>query len=951
MNWRARWIWSPGEPSPRNFYWCVRKEFQLAGGFREVKVAISADSRYTLWFNGRFIGHGPVRGFYHHWYYDVHDVTQFAHGGLNAIAVLVHHWGMGNFQYDYVRGKGRGGLIAQVEADGRIVAASDASWLNAPHPAFDRRASRMSCQLGFDEHYDARRAIGDWTMPKFDDYDWNEAVEIGEVGCEPWGELHPRPIPYLTFEPLYPQRVLRARVVQPPKGAWAFDLKPYLAEGDLTANPRFICGLIATELRVSQPTEIRLRVDHHWDWNNKVRLNGELLPAGAPVVFTAPAGSHLLTIDVSRSYHDWYYYPVLDWEGDGVQLVNPLIERADYPWVVVGPFEGTDTDEFRQAVSLNTLQDLRRHPKVIAVDTLHTAPANVFSLTVNAKPTTEKPRIENATNAIRSISDSATLYPPESGDLEVWLEFRDEVSGYVEMELEAPEGVIIDFNGFEYLDPVRPDRVQWTHGLNNTFRYITRRGWQRFQSVTRRGFRYATLTCRFPEGTTAPVHLRSVRCYQSLYPYEERGEFVCSDALLNRIYHIARTTVQLCSEDTYIDCPTYEQTFWVGDARNESLFAYACFGDYRLARRCLLLAGQSTEQSPIVESQVPSAWENLLTAWALLWAIACYEYYLFTGDEPFLKEVFSYIVRQNESFHTRYINNEGLLDIEAWNMLDWAPMDTPGRGVVSHQNMWLVKAWEDTAKIADLLGETTHAQTWRQWANDLRKAINQYLWNEAKRAYTDCLREDGTQSPTYSMQTQVVALLCDIPTPERRAILEGSLENPPADFVQIGSPFMSAFLLELLLKLGRRQQIIETIRRDWGLMVQMGASTCWEMFPTKRPPNPLHAHEAGWLFGPDSGWFTRSHCHAWSAAPAYMLPATVLGLEILEPSLKRVRITPFLGNLEWAYGKFPTPTGVIDFALEQVDGKIHLHLTVPDGTIAEVGDREYPAGRHEIVVG
>ena len=61
MNWRARWIWSPGEAAPRNFYWCVRKEFQLSRGFSKVTVALSADTRYTLWFNGRLIGHGPIR--------------------------------------------------------------------------------------------------------------------------------------------------------------------------------------------------------------------------------------------------------------------------------------------------------------------------------------------------------------------------------------------------------------------------------------------------------------------------------------------------------------------------------------------------------------------------------------------------------------------------------------------------------------------------------------------------------------------------------------------------------------------------------------------------------------------------------------------------------------------------------------------------------------------------
>ncbi|MCX7925106.1 MAG: trehalase family glycosidase, partial [Fimbriimonadales bacterium] len=551
----------------------------------------------------------------------------------------------------------------------------------------------------------------------------------------------------------------------------------------------------------------------------------------------------LLTIDVSRWYHDWYRYLVVEAADDTpARFVNPLMERADYPWVVLGPFEG-DTDGYLQARNARTVQEIRRHPKVASFDALHTARAPVFALTNHhAKPTAETPRVEHTHGCINAIDDFTVIYPPQTGDVEMRFDWQREVFGYVELELEAPPGVVIDFNGFEYVDPIYPDRVQWTWGLNNTFRYITRRGWQRFFSVVKRGFRYATLTLRFPDGATEPVRLRRVACLHSVYPYENRGAFVCSEPLLNQIYEMARETVRLCSEDTFIDCPTYEQTFWVGDSRNEALFAYTGFGDYALARRCLILAGESLKQSPLVESQVPSAWQNILTAWSLLWAIACYEHYLFTGDEAFVREIFPYIAQQNQNLHERYLNSDGLLEISAWNMLDWAPMDTPGEGVVSHQNMWLVRVWDDTAKLADLLGEATLAQTWRQWATDLRAAINKHLWNEPKRAYTDCLKRDGSQSPVFSIQTQVVALLCDVPTPERRAILEGYLGNPPDGFVRIGSPFMTAFLLETLYNLDRRQEILGRIREDWGFMLAMGAVTCWEQFKGERVPTPLQAH-------------------------------------------------------------------------------------------------------------
>jgi alpha-L-rhamnosidase len=398
MEWRAKWIWSPGEAAPRNFYWCVRKEFELPKRFERVEVALSADTRYVLWFNGILVGQGPVRAFHRHWHYDLYDVTEWAQPGLNAVAVLVHHFGIGTFQYDFVRGKGRGGLIAQVACDGRIVAATDQSWLNVPHPAFERQAVRMSCQLGFAEHYDARRSIGDWTQPRFDDYEWNEAVEIGEAGCEPWGELQPRPIPFLTLEPVYPQRVLRARVVRPPAAAYAFDLKPTLRPDDLTANPSTLVGLIATELRLSQPTTIRISSVHHGLRANDVRLDGKPLPVQDGVAHAElPAGKHLLCINVSRWYHDWYFYPVLDWSpGAQVQLVNPLLELADYPWIILGPFESEAHPDFQRAFAVDSVEALRQLPPHMrhSLDPLHVARANVFGLTTQATLLPERPRVE-----------------------------------------------------------------------------------------------------------------------------------------------------------------------------------------------------------------------------------------------------------------------------------------------------------------------------------------------------------------------------------------------------------------------------------------------------------------------------------------------------------------------------------------------------------------------------
>ncbi|MHB9038370.1 MAG: alpha-L-rhamnosidase C-terminal domain-containing protein, partial [Armatimonadota bacterium] len=209
---------------------------------------------------------------------------------------------------------------------------------------------------------------------------------------------------------------------------------------------------------------------------------------------------------------------------------------------------------------------------------------------------------------------------------------------------------------------------------------------------------------------------------------------------------------------------------------------------------------------------------------------------------------------------------------------------------------------------------------------------NRHLWNDERQAYVDCIHEDGTPSTIFSQQTQTIAYLCDIVPPRRQGLFERYLTDVPDDWVKVGSPFMMAFTLEALEKAGDIDSILELIRRWWGMMIQTDATACWETFQ-------------GAL---GDIWPTRSYCHAWSAAPAYALPAYVLGVQPIEPEFKRFEIRPSLADMQFAGGSVPTPHGEIDVDARKDDGAIVIKFSVPPGTVAVVGDTEYGSGKHEM---
>ena len=60
----------------------------------------------------------------------------------------------------------------------------------------------------------------------------------------------------------------------------------------------------------------------------------------------------------------------------------------------------------------------------------------------------------------------------------------------------------------------------------------------------------------------------------------------------------------------------------------------------------------------------------------------------------------------------------------------------------------------------------------------------------------------------------------------------------------------------------------------------------------------------------------------------------MLGIEVIEPGCKVLKITPHLGDLQWAEGTFPTPQGILKVRHEkQPDGTIKTTTEVPRGII------------------
>lgn len=192
------WIWWSGEASPRNANLCFRKTVTLPAKPESAPIRLSADSRYQLWVNGRFVCRGPARYYPEHVCVDEIDLALFLKAGINVLAVLVHHYGESTYDYIHV---GQGGLALEgaAQCGSRLIGLStDESWRVLRHPCWEPNTARLNTRLGFQELYDARRAPGfAWTSADFDDSSWPAAVRLSPDRIR-WSGEEKRDVPFLV---------------------------------------------------------------------------------------------------------------------------------------------------------------------------------------------------------------------------------------------------------------------------------------------------------------------------------------------------------------------------------------------------------------------------------------------------------------------------------------------------------------------------------------------------------------------------------------------------------------------------------------------------------------------------------------------------------------------------------------------------------------------------------
>jgi len=434
-----------------------------------------------------------------------------------------------------------------------------------------------------------------------------------------------------------------------------------------------------------------------------------------------------------------------------------------------------------------------------------------------------------------------------------------------------------------------------------------------FRPLWFRTWRYVQMEI---ETHAEPLQLNSFSSEFTAYPLKENAIFDSDKPDLKKIWNVGWRTARLCANETYFDCPYYEQLQYIGDTRIQSLISLYVSGDDRLVRNALMDFNESIFNEGLTRSRYPSASPQIIPPFSLYWVDMVNDYWTLRDDPEFIKSFLPGIESVLGWFTRRIDKETGMLGkVEYWNFVDWAidwawsnekgiggvPAGGMNDGNSSILSMQFAYAVQRASELFRYYGQPEKADNYSDLARKITKAVYEKCWDESKGYIADT-----PSKKEFSMHTQIFAVLTNtIPENNQKEFVKRFINDKA--LIQ-PTMYFRFYLTQALKKTGLADHYLETLGL-WNEMLDKGLTTFAEN------PDPA-----------------RSDCHAWSASPDYDFLATVAGIRPGTAGFKTVEIEPALGELNFIKGQMPHPAGIIIFDLKRTgNAGITGEIILPEG--------------------
>lgn len=410
------------------------------------------------------------------------------------------------------------------------------------------------------------------------------------------------------------------------------------------------------------------------------------------------------------------------------------------------------------------------------------------------------------------------------------------------------------------------------------------------------GFRFVKI-----EAVDADLTISTVKAASEIKDIEYKGSFECSDELLNRIWQVGAYTVHLNMNEYVWDGIKRDRLVWIGDLNPEIATIKAVFG-----------YDESVENSlDIIKRDTPSSkWMNNIPSYSMWWIINHYDWFMQNGNIKYLKEQAEYIKELVEN-GVNWLKSIKPKEFKFDYFIDWSNAENTENSIYGLFAVFY-KAFICAGKIF--------------------KYLDDGVWSNKCFEYAKYLKEN---TPKNVASKTAAALGAYSGIKDAKEINNKILSVSEYSGL---SPFLGYYIISARAMAGDMIGSLNVIRKFWGAILKMGATTFWEDFDldwlensapidivTPDGMNDIHGDFGKHCYTQ----FRHSLCHGWAGGPTAFLSEWVLGIKIIEPGCKKIKIEPNLGDLEYAKGTYPTPYGNICIDHLNCKSKIETIVTAP----------------------
>ena len=637
----------------------------------------------------------------------------------------------------------------------------------------------------------------------------------------------------------------------------------------------------------------------------------------------------------NEAYHAWN-----DWTLPGYYAAGPgeLLKLDVYPWGWESA--GYDDSHWKKAHSglEGAVKGTRNYPGRLLV------PTPIPPMEMSAERLAEVVAAEGIDCPPDFPKRSAPVIIPANSSVRLLLDNRQLTTGYLSLLFSGGKGAEVKIGYAEALYEDKRLSTTKSYSLNAKNHRDDVKGklfigyedklmpdggeGRTFTSLWWRTWRYLEL--RVSTGAEA-LRLDDIYGTFSAYPFVSEYAFSAPEhPELNEMLDIGWRTARLCANETYMDCPYYEQLQYFGDTRIQAMITMFNTRDSFMVKHALEQGRRSIVADGITMSRYPSGLHQFIPSFSLLWICMGHDYWMYRGDEAYLRSLLP-AFRGVIAWYERLLKpDNSLAYVPEWYFADWSAGFADGEpvrqedGNSAFQDLLYVLALDAASEMEEAFGLSSLSQHYRNLAGHIRNTIRPKYWDEGRELFADT-----HDHRAYSQHVNALVILAGLLTEQEAArLMQKTLADP--DIAQ-ATIYFRYYLHQALHKAGLGDLFLDNLQ-IWRDQMALGLTTWAEM------PEP-----------------SRSDCHAWGASPNIELYRILAGIGSEAPGFRKIRIAPSLGELKNVSGAMPHPLGTVAFSYALDKKKtLRAEITLPPQTTGLFvwKGKEYAltAGRQTLVV-